>query len=609
MPFAGAGVSLSVKDGLFPAWSKLLADAADRVRREGKEKEAKVIEALTGVEDYLEAADRARAALAGAWVAFLKERFDPLRPTNADLALPNALWNLGSKLIITTNYDRVLEWARPNVRRLLPSDKASFPSILGGSIERETVWHLHGFIDHPDDIILTFDSYEKLYRNRGYDAAFTALTQQLVTRHFLFVGAAVEDAIQAQFKWVSDLFGGVGGPHYALVLKGQEGQFKGVETIAVDTYGKPLLAVLREMASHVGTGADVRHEVERPDRDTLISRVGDVYRVRGWMVEPFSRPGVDYLRVTTKHGECFPVGVGPASSLAAFEQRVVRMDYDHSPAVFVHDGSGPPANAVPGVRVQSFTGLQDALIDFRPYLDKLERRLDDARYPSDLFIPQEISYWLGRERRVETDALEAVWERVTAPKGGFTVVLGDFGTGKSFLLRQVARRLMEEKRITPLLIDLRRLNRQDSLHGLLATHLAQEEQKDFALGELEYMIREGRVALLFDGYDELELRVGYEGAAEHFETICAAAGGNARVVVTSRTQHFKSDDQVLQQLGRRAETEQALLMTLEKFDRVRSKACARSSFGTRWSLWLSRSGMARRTLALESSRRPARLSR
>ena len=46
------------------------------------------------------------------------------------------------------------------------------------------------------------------------------------------------------------------------------------------------------------------------------------------------------------------------------------------------------------------------------------------------------------------------------------------------------------------------------------------------------------MALLFDGFDELALRVTYDRATEHFETVLQAAAGHAKVVVTSRTQHF-----------------------------------------------------------------------
>ena len=55
--------------------------------------------------------------------------------------------------------------------------------------------------------------------------------------------------------------------------------------------------------------------------------------------------------------------------------------------------------------------------------------------------------------------------------------------------------------------------------------------------------------LLFDGFDELVTRLTYDRAADHLETLLAAAEDKAKIVVASRTQHFKSGTQVLTSLG------------------------------------------------------------
>jgi hypothetical protein len=74
----------------------------------------------------------------------------------------------------------------------------------------------------------------------------------------------------------------------------------------------------------------------------------------------------------------------------------------------------------------------------------------------------------------------------------------------------------------------------------------------FDLRAFRYMLAEGRIALLFDGFDELALRVSYERAVEHFATLIQAAQGEAKVVITSRTQHFFSDQQVKLALAEQA---------------------------------------------------------
>ena len=76
--------------------------------------------------------------------------------------------------------------------------------------------------------------------------------------------------------------------------------------------------------------------------------------------------------------------------------------------------------------------------------------------------------------------------------------------------------------------------------------------------------------MLFDGFDELALRVTYSRAAEHLRTLIEAAAGDARVVVTSRTQHFLSDQQIKTALYEQVERlPNRRIVSLEPFDTER----------------------------------------
>ncbi|MCZ0971866.1 NACHT domain-containing protein [Streptomyces albulus] len=136
--------------------------------------------------------------------------------------------------------------------------------------------------------------------------------------------------------------------------------------------------------------------------------------------------------------------------------------------------------------------------------------------------------------------------------GRFLLLLGDFGHGKTFALRELARRIPERlPHLTPLLIPLHTLDRAHSLEGLVAAHLAGHDVDTIDLRALRYMLGQGRVVLLFDGFDELVNRVSYDRAADHLQVLLNAAVDNAKIVVSSRTQHFKSQDQILTALGER----------------------------------------------------------
>ena len=100
---------------LFPGWRELLEHSAKRLEEEGKIPDANDVRALLGLSkpNYLEAARLAREGLGEAiWYKFLEEQLDhpPERAKQESLRLAQAVWNLNSKLIITTNYDNVLRW-------------------------------------------------------------------------------------------------------------------------------------------------------------------------------------------------------------------------------------------------------------------------------------------------------------------------------------------------------------------------------------------------------------------------------------------------------------------------------------------------------------------
>ncbi|MCP4700015.1 MAG: NACHT domain-containing protein, partial [Gammaproteobacteria bacterium] len=205
------------------------------------------------------------------------------------------------------------------------------------------------------------------------------------------------------------------------------------------------------------------------------------------------------------------------------------------------------------VRLYSFIEYQ-GLMDFRSYIQLQTERLNsDPHYPPELYVPQQMRVSRGR-KDFDSEALPALLKWLDEPDGWFILILGEFGTGKTFLLRQAARQLGEqENHLIPLLLEMRSLEKSKSLDKLVAQQLA--EYMPYDAKKFRYMLAQGRVALLFDGFDELALRVTYDKAADHFDTLLEAARGKfAKVAVTSRTQHFISDKQVKQKLMEKTET-------------------------------------------------------
>lgn len=276
IPFVGAGVSRAVlhqrtRKPLFPSWSELLQRAATRVRGENKADVATLIRNLIRngkSEDFLDAARRAREALLGSlWSDFLAAEIDRDESDAApdSLALAQTLWTLGSKLIVTTNYDQVLQWAyykqtgrRAQVANI--SAPVQLPAIISNSVQVPTVWHLHGSVQDLANIVLTPDGYQRLYPINGsskpvHEGALMTLNTLMAGYAFLFIGVSFTDQIfAAQMQWINELFKEHNGPHYLLVraaeLASTQARLAGLKLVCIPyaDYGRPQVELLEELA-------------------------------------------------------------------------------------------------------------------------------------------------------------------------------------------------------------------------------------------------------------------------------------------------------------------------------------------------------------------------
>jgi hypothetical protein len=271
IPFIGAGVSMSLKNtagnSLFPSWKALLEQAATHLEDDGKSDDADIVKIFVKQNRFLEAATEAKRALNSNWYSFLKKQF-ALSSTDAEpvsLELAERVWQLGSDLVITTNYDHVLRWACPRSHDLAQWDieaPAEQCALLRDGVSKPTVWHLHGQIDNAAEIILTPDSYSKLYSEdkskQKYQAALHTLQHQLSSRTFIFIGFSLADEdFVGQIKLLEEIFKGTAGTHYVLLPESQRATFTPpvpcIEAIYFENFGAPQLALLDELASFAKT--------------------------------------------------------------------------------------------------------------------------------------------------------------------------------------------------------------------------------------------------------------------------------------------------------------------------------------------------------------------
>jgi len=258
---------------------------------------------------------------------------------------------------------------------------------------------------------------------------------------------------------------------------------------------------------------------------------------------------------------------------AARIERPYRDRYPYLRSTIVHQGEPAPKELREDtyrrlhIKLTTFREYQ-GLFDLRPYLQWQTARLESSRvYPPNIYVDPPATYEVSgnRERHRVENALRFLWDLLASPdQRRFALVLGEFGAGKTFLLRELCRRMVIEKHpVWPVLVEMDKLEKRHDLPTLLAAHFAQADVPGFNYKAFQYLLEEGRIALLFDGFDELADRVTYDSVNAHFDTVLSAArGGHAKVVLSSRRQHFLSEAQVKLELARRAELVQGFHMVL-----------------------------------------------
>jgi len=312
------------------------------------------------------------------------------------------------------------------------------------------------------------------------------------------------------------------------------------------------------------------------DRRRLLRRIEEVVRARHEGVRVHLVPGdPPHLLVTVPVGDITRVSVIGAHVGPVTEQIVEAFLAHARPAggELVYEADEPPPRVLReharrhDVVLKSFTEFQ-GMVDLHGYLARQSARLgSDGRYPPELYVPQRYRERNGHAGGPRPDLAEELVRRAGADEGVFAVVLGDFGRGKSFVLREVTRRLAEQGRPVPVLVDLRAVDKASDVRGLLAAHLAMHGEGVINFRAFEYMVREGRIVLLFDGFDELVARLTYERAMEHLRVLAAAATDKAKIVVALRTQHVSSHQQLFDVLAEQVGVNWTVL-EIERFTRA-----------------------------------------
>ncbi|MGE6761422.1 SIR2 family protein [Corallococcus interemptor] len=191
--FVGSGVSASAKTRAghrIRTWGSFLQEAAKSVASKELKDD---IERLIKESDYLLAAELLKDALDDQWPSLLRKEFAQVAGVSE---LHRAIVRLGQRILITTNFDKLLENAWNDVtvdathypRLITRLDSDVFKPLRN---DENCLVKLHGTIDDDSSLVFTKSSYtERAYGNWVYTELVNTL---LLNYTFIFIGFSMSD--------------------------------------------------------------------------------------------------------------------------------------------------------------------------------------------------------------------------------------------------------------------------------------------------------------------------------------------------------------------------------------------------------------------------------
>ena len=204
VPFVGAGISrhslTRTSENLFPTWVELvkeLLETAIRLDYLSSKDEAE-INALLERRAYPEAAQAVKDIMPEHELgALLRKRLDSKSAEPGQLH--HALLKLRSTLILTTNYDLLLEQAYAKEFGVMPevvTPKSSYRvaealKLQQSRLNSPLIFKIHGTIDKPLDLVFGLADYQRL--TYGYPQYRNILSIIFMTKIVLILGFSFSD--------------------------------------------------------------------------------------------------------------------------------------------------------------------------------------------------------------------------------------------------------------------------------------------------------------------------------------------------------------------------------------------------------------------------------
>ncbi len=219
------------------------------------------------------------------------------------------------------------------------------------------------------------------------------------------------------------------------------------------------------------------------------------------------------------------------------------------------------------IELLTISELESSVIDFRQYARDLIRRL--APEPAlTHFVPPRL---VREHAAVSEPAASLVGSWLADSEANQLTLLGDYGTGKTTFLKHLALDLSRryEREVieggargrVPVFIDLKDYTQALSLKQIILDLLDNHGIRAASYAAFEYVLREGQVLLILDGFDEMASRGNYRVTLRNFRELNRSALGRAKIILSCRSHYFTDHRDVQKFLGRPTSQEAPVFYT------------------------------------------------
>lgn len=208
------------------------------------------------------------------------------------------------------------------------------------------------------------------------------------------------------------------------------------------------------------------------------------------------------------------------------------------------------------VEIVSEDYLLDNLIDFSNYYTYIQEQFEDKEIINGYNYTLNDVYTLpsckiknrNKKEYIDIDNIEDYiinWVNEKKDKKQLSI-LGEYGQGKSVLSQRISYSIIKNNKLTnriPLIIELRgRYPKQypNSL-ALLSDWCSNFSINPKALLKLHHA---GKLLIIFEGFDEMELIGDYEIRVDHFRKLWEFSTNNSKIIITGRPNFFLNDNEL-----------------------------------------------------------------